>query len=77
MSKYDSPIYDDCRKWIQKKQEKGIEWAAIRLACKNDTAGLAQFLKTRSEEDDWPVLFVDDWTELVEECEEYLSSQQE
>lgn len=77
MSKYDSPIYDDCRKWIQKKQEKGIEWAAIRLACKNDTAGLAHFLKTRSEEDDWPVLSVDDWTELVEECEEYLSSQQD
>ena len=77
MSKYDFPTYDDCRKWIQKKQEKGADWASIRLACKNDTAGLAQFLKTRAEEDDWPVLSVDEWTELVEECEEYQSSQQD
>ena len=77
MSKYDSPIYDDCRKWIQKKQEKGIGWASIRMACKNDMAELSRFLKTRSEEDDWPAFAVDDWTELVEECEMFFSSQQD
>ena len=77
MSRFDSPLYDDCRIWIQKKQEKGIDWPSIRLACKNDTAALAKFLLTRKEEDDWPMLSVDDWTELVEECEEYLGSQQD
>ena len=70
MSRFDSPLYDDCRIWIQKKQEKGIDWPSIRLACKNDTASLSKFLLTRKEEDDWPMLSVDDWTQLVEYCEE-------
>lgn len=77
MSKYDSPIYDECKRWIQKKQEKGIDWASLRLACKNDTVGLARFLKMLTKEYDWPVLSVDEWIELVEECEEYQSSQQD
>lgn len=36
MGKYDLPKYDDWRKWIQRKREKGIAWPQIFLACKND-----------------------------------------
>ena len=31
---FDSPAYDDCRAWIQKKNSKGISWENIRLAVK-------------------------------------------
>ena len=40
MGKYDLPKYDDWRKWIQRKREKGIAWPQIFLACKNDVQGL-------------------------------------
>ena len=73
MGKYDLPKYDDWRKWIQRKREKGIAWPQIFLACKNDVQGLSSFLKTRAEEDDFPVLTIEEWYELVEEIKEYES----
>ena len=76
MGKYDLPIYDDCRRWIQKKNERNIEWSKIRLACKNNLKDLSLFLKTREEEDEWPELTPDEWIELVDECEEYEHTQQ-
>ena len=72
MGKYDLPKYDDWRKWIQRKREKGIAWPQIFLACKNDVQGLASFLKTRAEEDDFPALTIEEWYELVEEIKEYV-----
>lgn len=77
MGKYDSPIYDDARCWIQRKREKDVSWEEIRLACKDDVLRLASFLKSRCEEDDWPELSVDEWTELVCENEEYESKQKD
>lgn len=76
MGKYDLPKYDDWRKWIQRKREKGIAWPQIFLACKNDVQGLASFLKTRAEEDDFPALTIEEWYELVQEIKEYESKQQ-
>ena len=77
MGKYDSPIYDDPKKWIQKKRDKDIPWASIRLACKADMTLLSTFLKGRVEEDDWPPFSVEDWFELVSENEEYESKQRD
>ena len=71
MAKYDNPQYDECRRWIQRKNERGIAWSEIRLACRKDITALANFLKERVADDDWPVLTVDEWAELVDECQEY------
>lgn len=76
MSKYDAPLYDECRRWIQRRAEKGIAWEEIRMACKSDIHALQNFLNNRIEEDDWPNITVDDWVTLVEECEEYANKQQ-
>ena len=75
MSRYDNPIYDDCRKWIQKKHEKDVAWGDLYFACKTDDAALELFLKSRVIEDDWPELSVDAWKELVSEMEEYEEKQ--
>lgn len=75
MAKYDNPAYDDCRRWIQKKREKGIAWDILRLACKTADDSLERFLKSRRIEDDWPVLTTEEWKELVLELEEYESKQ--
>jgi len=77
MSSYDSPLYDDCRKWIQKKQGKGIPWSEIRMACKGNMASLSLFLKQHANEDDWPSLTIDEWHDLVDENEEYEKRQQD
>lgn len=77
MSKYDIAIYDDCRKWIQRKSEKGISWDEIELACKKDRKDLIKFLQNREEEDDWPSLTVEEWIELVKECKVYENKQQD
>lgn len=77
MSKYDSPAFDDCRRWIQNKYERGSGWSAIKLACKADIPALSSFLKQRVVEDDWPEMSVDEWFELTAELEEYESKQQD
>ncbi len=75
MGKYDSPIYDDPKRWIQKKRSRGEEWDAIRLACKGDVLRLTTFLKQRVQEDDWPSFSVEEWMELVDENRDYESKQ--
>lgn len=61
MSKYDNPCFDDCRKWIQKKRERGASWQNLQLACKDSEEELNAFLSSRAVEDDWPDLSVDEW----------------
>ena len=63
MSKYDNPRFDDCRKWIQKKRERGASWQELRLACKHSEEDLCAFLSSRVVEDDWPVLSEREWVE--------------
>lgn len=75
MSKYDNPRFDDCRKWIQKKRERGASWQELRLACKHSEEELCAFLSSRVVEDDWPVLSEREWVELVSELEEYEDKQ--
>lgn len=75
MSKYDNPRFDDCRKWIQKKRERGASWQELRLACKHSEEELCAFLSSRVVEDDWPVLSEQEWGELVSELEEYEDKQ--
>ena len=77
MGKYDAPVYDDIRTWIQRRREKGAEWSSIKLACKADIQKLSQFLRSRVDEDDWPVLTVDEWMELAGELEEVESKQKD
>lgn len=43
MSKYDNPCFDDCRKWIQKKRERGASWQNLQLACKHSEEELNAF----------------------------------
>lgn len=76
MSRYDSPSFDDCRRWIQKKRERGISWEDLQLACKQSEGRLLEFLSTRREEDDWPVMSVAEWKSLVNEIAEYEDKQQ-
>ena len=75
MSKYDNPCFDDCRKWIQKKRERGASWQNLQLACKHSEEELNAFLSSRAVEDDWPDLSVDEWKALVIEIEEYEDKQ--
>ena len=77
MSQYNSPIYDETRRWIQKKRERGISWADLRYACKSTDSALGEFLRVRQIEDDWPPLSTDAWKELVAEMEEYESKQRD
>lgn len=77
MSQYNSPIYDETRRWIQKKRERGISWADLRYACKSTDSALGEFLRTRQIEDDWPPFSTDAWKELVTEMEEYESKQRD
>ncbi len=77
MSKYDSPMYDDCRIWIQKKHEKGHTWDELKYACKTDDSKLLSFLLTREVEDDWPPLSTEEWKSLVGELEEYEGQQKD
>lgn len=77
MGKFDSPVYDECRKWIQKKNGRGMPWDQIRLAGKADVGALDTFLKARMVEDDWPYMSVDEWAGLVDETKEYESKQQD
>lgn len=77
MGMFDSPAYDDCRTWIQKKNSKGFSWENIRLACKSDIESLDKFLKTKQEDDDWPRMSIEEWISLVDEMKEYESRQQD
>ncbi len=75
MGLFDSPKYDDPRRWIQQKRSKNRTWDYIRMAGKANASGLQEFLENRVIEDDWPVMSVSDWTGLVDESEEVEESQ--
>lgn len=77
MGKFDSPAYDDCRAWIQKKNSKGFSWENIRMACKSDIESLDKFLRIKEEDDDWPHMTIEEWICLVDEMKEYESRQQD
>ena len=76
MGKFDLPKYDDCRKWIQKKREKKVDWSVIELAGMDNEQELESFLERRAREDDWPPLQAYAWKLLVAEVQEYESKQQ-
>lgn len=75
MGKFDSPRYDKCREWIQLCSENGIPWSEIKVARKKDVAELERFLKSCEEEQFWPNLTVEEWSNLVAEVEEYANKQ--
>lgn len=77
MGKYDSPVYDDPRAWIQKRWEKHDSWDDLRLGCKGSVEKLIAFLHYRVEEDGWPIFTVEDWIALVNEIEEYEGKQKD
>ena len=77
MGKYDSPVYDDPRAWIQKRREKHDSWDDLRLGCKGSVEKLIAFLHYRVEEDGWPIFTVEDWIALVNEIEEYEGKQKD
>lgn len=49
-----NPYFYPCKKWIEVKREKGKEWEEILYACKKNEEQLADFLRVRIDEDDWP-----------------------
>lgn len=77
MSKFDSPKYDECLKWIQRKRDGGMSWESIRMAGKDSIVKLSAFLKQSTEDYDWPALTVDEWICYVDEIQENESKQQD
>lgn len=71
MSKLYDVIFDQCKTWVKKKRNKGVSWEELRYACKNNEAGLNDFLEAKKEDDDWPEeLDADLWKELIDELED-------
>ena len=63
--------FDDCRKWIRVRRNRGHSWEELRTACKASDEELADFLDMRIDEFDWPrTLSVTLWKELVNSMEE-------
>lgn len=68
MGMIENALYDEPIRWIRKRRDKNTGWDAIRMANKPDLNGLKQFLTTKTEDDDWEPMTVDDWIRLVDEC---------
>ena len=67
---YTNMDFDQVRDWIRKKREhatKPASWEELLFACKKDEDALADFLKSRTDEDDWPEMNVQDWQEIVKQ----------
>lgn len=65
---YTDIVYDQVRAWIRKKREhatKPASWDDLLLACKKDEDALVDFLEARTDDDDWPIMSVHDWQEIV------------
>lgn len=73
---FSSPSFDDCKHWIQKRFEKGKDWKSISMAMKSNDEELRDFLDTRTDEDDWPLMTNEEWKKLVEN-EKFYSTFQE
>lgn len=74
--KYDSPLYDECRRWIEKKREKNVSWETIQLGGKNTIQDLQIMLDYNHETNDWPELSVAEWNELIEQMKFYEDQQE-
>ncbi|WP_019680660.1 Z1 domain-containing protein [Ruminococcus flavefaciens] len=70
MSKYNAPLYDAPRSWIQKRREQDMDWDIIHMAKKKNNKDLTLFLERQTEDNDWPVLSIDEWDIIVDECKE-------
>lgn len=75
MGKYDTPEYQDVWNWVIRKSEKGSSWEALNLANKTSDDDLSLFLESRVDDDDWPILTVDEWKELVLEVKAFKDTQ--
>ncbi|MBR3431341.1 MAG: Z1 domain-containing protein [Clostridia bacterium] len=75
--KYDSPVYDEPRRWIERKREKKVSWEKIRNGGKESADDLREMLASNHEMNDWPVISIPEWLELAEQMEEYEKSQEE
>ena len=68
--KYTDIAFDQVRTWIRNKREhatKPASWEDLLLACKKNEDALVDFLESRTEEDDWPEMNVQDWREIVKQ----------
>ncbi len=54
MSLVTSGEFDDCRRWIKKKRNKGNTWDSLLFAGKATEQALENFLNNKKDEDDWP-----------------------
>ena len=59
--------YDECRKWVRNKRSRHVTWEELKYACKGNIEGLEEFIKTKQEDDDWPLDFtIEMWVDLIE-----------
>ena len=68
--KFTNIEFDQVRNWIQKKRNnatKPSSWDDLMFACKKSEEALIAFLETRTEDDDWPEMDVNDWQEIVKQ----------
>lgn len=54
--------------WIHKKARKGYTRSQIEKACKDSLKDTAEFLKFKTEDDDWYPLTVNQWVRTVDVC---------
>ncbi len=74
--KFDSPVYDDCRSWIEKKRERQVSWEMIKHGGKDNVEDLKRLLEYNHEMNDWPIVSVPEWLELTEQMEYYEAHQE-
>lgn len=53
--------------WIKRRREQSMEWDTIHLAKKSNNEELLNFLRFQHENNDWPLLGLDEWHALVNE----------
>lgn len=61
---------EEVKNWINRKRLNGKSWDEIKLACKNSEEELRRFLRTKTEDDDWPELTIGQWQDIVKEAKE-------
>jgi len=74
--KYDTPVYDELRKWIERKRERRVSWEKIRNGGKDNVDDLENMLSYNHETNDWPEVSVSEWLELAEQMEYYEAHQE-
>ena len=74
--RFDSPEYDECRRWIEKKREKHVSWDLIKKGGKDSVNYLEVMLRVNQDTNDWPEISASDWLSLAEEMEYYEAHQE-